>query len=92
MESLKPQERIILTSLITGYISPSVTNADLATILRCHPRTANRHLTRLTALDLVRIERHTPNASGLGTDPSGRRLYPTEAALALRDSRNTLPL
>lgn len=92
MDCLKSRTRIILASLMSEEVSSSVTNAELAAILRCHPRTANRHLTSLTRLGLVRVERHTPNANGFGTDPSGRRLYPTEAALALLNSQDTLPL
>jgi len=60
-------------------------------IIGCHPRTANRHLTSLVTRGLVRVERHTPNANGLGTDPSGRRIYPTEAATVLTDRQNGLP-
>lgn len=91
MKPFNPSANVILSSLLDGYIKPSVTNAELAVIIGCHPRTANRHLTSLATRGLVRIERHPPNGAGLGTDPSGRRIYPTEAATVHLGRAKMLP-
>lgn len=91
MKPLNPSASLILSNLLDGYIKPSVTNAELAVIIGCHPRTANRYLTSLATRGLVRIERHPPNHGGLGTDPSGRRIYPTEAATVHLGRAETSP-
>jgi hypothetical protein len=68
----------IYRALTDGRLKADAPNHELAAVAHCHPRTANRYLTALTNAGMVRIVRVVPNAAGIGTDPTGRRLYAVE--------------
>jgi hypothetical protein len=74
-KSIAPGAMLIHHALTDGRLKADSPNRDLAAVACCHPRTANRYLTSLEQAGLVRIVRVIPNAAGLGTDPTGRRLF-----------------
>lgn len=76
--TLKPQPRRLLDWLATHPDGTSASNTKIAAILGCAPRTVSRYLANLEASGHITIERRSPNAAGVGTDPTGRTIRLTD--------------